>query len=89
MQGESAKGQDEHDEGNPVLLATRVGKNVASEYTHFSLSLSLSLSFYGQAGYLTYLESPTSMQSQALSRKPYMFPIAHGPQGISCGRDVI
>ena len=85
MQAESAKGQDEHDEGNPVLLATRVGKNVACEYTRFSLFLS----FYGQAGYLTYLESPTSMQSQALSRKPYMFPIAHGPQGISCGRDVI
>ena len=41
MQGESAKGQDEHDEGNPVLLATRVGKNVAYEYTHFSLSLFL------------------------------------------------
>ena len=78
MQAESAKGKDE---GNPVLLATRVGENVACEYTRFSLSLSLF--FYRQAGYLTYLESPTSMQAQALSRKPYMFPIAHGPQGVS------
>ena len=61
-----------------ILLATRVGENVACEYTRFSLSLF----FYRQAGYLTYLESPTSMQAQSLSRKLYMFPIAHGPQGV-------
>ena len=40
-----AKSAKEQDEGNPVLLATRVGKDVACEYTCFSLSLSLSLPF--------------------------------------------
>ena len=38
-----AKSAKEQDEGNPVLLATRLGKDVACEYTCFSLSLSLSL----------------------------------------------